>query len=254
MTTRRWVFDLGNTRLKLAPLNADGSVGESLALAHRDAGLAALADRLPSRFDVAYVSSVADETLRVALLELLTSRCRRIAIARSQRRWGDLRIAYADPARLGVDRFLSMLAVRAYSAVTDAGVPVLVCGVGTALTLDLVDGHGRHLGGRIAPSPTLMRQALHGQVSQLPVQGGDYVEFADDTPDALASGCLGAALGLIGRSLAQAGSRLGMAPLLYLHGGGGPELLASLPQARWSPQMVLDGLAQWALVEVEVER
>jgi len=249
MTLQRWVFDLGNTRVKMAPLDADGRVGESQALAHGGAGFDALADQLPARFDVAYVASVADESLRVALLEALTSRCRRIAIARSQRRWGDLRIAYAEPARLGVDRFLSMLAARAESAHNDVGAPVLICGVGTALTLDLIDDDGRHLGGRIAPSPTLMRQALHRQIGQLPAQGGDYIEFAEDTSDALASGCLGAALGLIGRSLAEAEARLGLTPVLYLHGGGGPELLVSLPQARWSPRLVLDGLAQWALSE-----
>lgn len=253
MTLQRWVFDLGNTRLKMAPLDADGRVGEPWALAHTgadaDAGFAALLERLPPRLDVAYVASVADESLRVALLDALTARCRRIAIARSQRRWGDLQIAYVEPARLGVDRFLSMLAARADSARTDVDAPVLVCGVGTALTLDLIDGHGRHLGGRIAPSPTLMRQALHRQIGQLPAQGGNYLEFAEDTPDALASGCLGAALGLIERSLAEAGLRLGAVPLLYLHGGGGTELLASLPQARWSPRMVLEGLAQWALIE-----
>ena len=29
-----WLFDLGNTRLKCAPLHADGSFGEVLAAAH----------------------------------------------------------------------------------------------------------------------------------------------------------------------------------------------------------------------------
>lgn len=250
MTLQRWVFDLGNTRLKLAPLDADGGVGESVALEHRSGGLEALADHLPARMDVAYLSSVVDQPLQTSLLETLAARCQRIAIARTQRRWGDLRIAYAEPARLGVDRFLTMLAARSDSGRTAAGAPVLVCGVGTALTLDLIDGEGRHLGGRIAPSPTLMRQALQQQIAQLPAHGGGYVEFADDTPDALASGCVGAALGLIERSLTEAQSRLDITPTLYLHGGGGPELLASLPQAHWSPRLVLEGLAQWAAIEV----
>ena len=77
----------------------------------------------------------------------------------------------------------------------------LVCGVGTALTIDLIDADGRHLGGRIAPSPTLMREVLHARAPQLPETGGDYVDFAADTEDALASGCEGAALALIERSL-----------------------------------------------------
>ena len=72
-----------------------------------------------------------------------------------------------------------------------------------------------------------MRQVLHAKVKQLPGSGGDYAEFADNTPDALASGCQGAAVALIERSLAHARSALGAAPALYLHGGGGPELLAA---------------------------
>ncbi len=248
MSVQRWVLDLGNTRLKIAPLQANGEAGESIALEHRGADIAALAARLPPQMDVAYLASVTDEALRVGLLDVLAARCQRISLARTQRRWGDLRIAYADPARLGVDRFLAMIAARAHAARVEHE-PVLVCGVGTALTLDLIDAQGRHLGGRIAPSPTVMRQALNRQVAQLPACGGSYVEFAVDTPDALASGCVGAALGLIQRSLADAGSRLGTAPALYLHGGGGEELRSLLPQARWSPRLVLEGLAQWAAIE-----
>ncbi|KIQ96421.1 type III pantothenate kinase [Lysobacter sp. A03] len=246
---QRWVLDLGNTRLKIAPLQESGEVGESIAMEHRGADLDALAAGLPPRMEVAYLASVTDEGLRVALLDVLAARCQRISLARTQRRWGDLRIAYADPARLGVDRFLAIIAARAHATRVEPGAPVLVCGVGTALTLDLVDAQGRHLGGRIAPSPTLMRQALNQQVAQLSSRGGSYVEFAVDTPDALASGCVGAALGLIQRSLSDAGSRLGTAPVLYLHGGGGEELRSLLPQARWSPRLVLEGLAQWAAIE-----
>ena len=35
-----WLFDLGNSRLKVAPLGGDGQPGEVLAFAHGDADLA----------------------------------------------------------------------------------------------------------------------------------------------------------------------------------------------------------------------
>ena len=69
--------------------------------------------------------------------------------------------------------------------------------MGTALTIDLLGADGRHHGGRIAPSPRLMREALHARAVQLPPEGGRYAEFADDTDHALASGCAGAALALL---------------------------------------------------------
>ncbi|MGH8083953.1 MAG: type III pantothenate kinase [Lysobacter sp.] len=246
----RWLFDLGNTRLKAAPLGDDGRIGEVVAVPHwnaarREVDLGAeLARHLPPRFEVGYLASVADEGLRGAVLQSLASRCRRICVARTSRSWNGLRIAYDDPSRLGVDRFLAMLAVHARGD----GV-ALVCGVGTALTLDLVDADGRHRGGRIAPSPTLMREALHQRATQLPVAGGEYREFADDTVDALASGCEGAALGLIERSLAHSGTELGDAPKLVMHGGGAVPLAVHLPQAQLAPDLVLEGLAQWAALD-----
>jgi len=115
--------------------------------------------------------------------------------------------------------------------------------------LDLIDADGLHLGGRIAPSPTLMREVLHARAPQLPIEGGDYQEFASDTEDALASGCDGAALGLIERSLAAAQGRLGAAPRLLLHGGGAEALAARLPNATLVASLVLEGLAIWAAVE-----
>lgn len=239
-----WLFDLGNTRLKCAPL-IDGRVGEVMALPHREADMtAALMQVLPARIDVAYVASVANESLRVALLQALTQRARRISLAGTQPAFGELRIAYAQPHKLGVDRFLAMLGAHARGREA-----VLLCGVGTALTLDLIDARGYHMGGRIAPSPALMRDSLHERAPQLPSLGGDYIDFAADTEDALASGCEGAALALIESSLDAAQRRVGRRPRLLVHGGGADELAARLPEATMVPTLVLEGLAIWAAID-----
>jgi len=239
-----WLFDLGNTRLKCAPLIA-GRPGTAVALPHREEDVAgALAEALPDRIDVAYLASVAHCGLRVAVLQALAERSTRVSLARTQRAMAGVSIAYAQPHKLGVDRYLALLAVHARGEG-----PALLCGVGTALTLDLIDADGLHLGGRIAPSPTLMREVLHARAPQLPIEGGDYQEFASDTEDALASGCDGAALGLIERSLAAAQGRLGAAPRLLLHGGGAEALAPRLPNATLVASLVLEGLAIWAAVE-----
>jgi len=238
-----WLFDLGNSRLKCAPMDGAGHVGEVLAIEHDGCRFApGWTARLPARIGAAHVASVAAPALRVALLEVLAGRCGRIGLAATQRSWAGLRIAYAEPARLGVDRFLALLAAHA------RGGPWLVAGVGTALTVDLVDAGGNHHGGRIAPSPALMRQALQGRAAQLPAEGGQYHEFATDTDDALASGCTGAALGLLERSRATAALRCGGEVPLLLHGGGAPALLEHLPRAVYAPTLVLEGLARWACI------
>lgn len=235
-----WLFDLGNTRLKCAPLRVDGGIGEVVAMAHDDVG--AWLDALPSG-DVACLASVASEARRVALLDALCARFQRLHRVQTETALGPLRIAYAEPAHLGVDRFLAMLGLCGSGA-------VLVAGVGTALTIDLLDAGGRHRGGRIAPSPQLMREALHARATQLPVDGGDYATFADDTAPALASGCEGAALALVEQSLQAARSLLGEAPALVLHGGGVAALRARLPAHIWAPDAVLQGLARWHALRI----
>lgn len=232
---KTFLFDLGNTRLKYAALAPDGQLGKTTAISH-DAGLAWL-DDLP-RGDVACIASVGTAARHAALLEALTAGFTRLHVVRTQPALGRLRIAYANPQHLGVDRFLAMLAAL------DAG-PVLLVGVGTALTCDLLDGDGQHRGGRIAPSPSLMREALHARAPVLPERGGTYAEFADDTHHALVSGCEGAALALVERSLAKAQKLLGVRPTLWLHGGGAQAMRAQLPVHAWVPDSVLRGVALW---------
>ena len=244
-----WLFDLGNTRLKCAPLQADGRPGPVLAVPHADADFEArLGQVVPPRFDLAHLASVVPPALTVRVLQVLGRHCTRISLARTQRALAGVRIAYPEPRRLGVDRFLGLLATHAEGE----GAALLV-GVGTALTIDLLDATGTHHGGRIAPSPTLMREALHGRAPHLPLQGGHYTAFAGDTDDALASGCEGAAIALVEQSLREATERLGHAPQLRVHGGGAAALLPHWPQARPAPDLVLRGLAAWARSETAVD-
>lgn len=236
-----WLFDLGNSRLKFAPLDANGGVGAVHALAHDgnvfESGWEA---HLPVRVDAAWVASVAAPALRDALLDALAARGAQVHVARTLPALAGVRIAYAEPSRLGVDRFLALLGAHARGAPSS-----LVVGVGTALTIDLLD-RGRHLGGRIAPSPALMREALHARAPVLPPAGGTYADFAADTGDALASGCEGAALALVAQSMEAAVARIGQPPALLVHGGGAAALLPRLPGAVHAPALVLEGLAQSA--------
>lgn len=234
----QWLFDLGNSRFKFAPLH--GAVaGDVQAWAHGAEAMDAAALEALPRGRIAWVASVAAQALTARVLEVLRARFDDVRIVRTEAACAGVRIAYAEPARFGVDRFLALLGAH------DAR-HVLVVGVGTALTIDLLDADGLHHGGRIAASPTTMREALHARAVQLPAQGGDYSEFANDTADALASGCDGAALGLIERSLTQAQSLLQAPVQLLVHGGGAPALLPQLAQAQYREALVLDGLAIWA--------
>ena len=237
-----WLFDLGNTRLKLAPLEVAGLPGPVQAFAQREAGLdPSWAVALPPRIEVAWVASVGPAALRAALRQALVPRAARVVEVRGESSMGGVRIGYPEPARLGVDRALALVGARGRTPGW-----ALVVGVGTALTVDLLDAGGRHHGGAIAPSPTLMREALHARAPHLPASGGAAGGFATDTADALAAGCLGAALGLVERSRREAMARSGTAPMVVLHGGGAGELMAWIEDAVHAPSLVMEGLARLA--------
>lgn len=236
-----WLFDLGNTRLKLAPLAAAGA-GPVSAFSHDGAAFdPAWLSALPADIDVAWLASVGPAALRASLLKVLVPRAARVVEVQVAREMAGVRIGYPEPARLGVDRALALVGARARAPGW-----ALVVGVGTALTVDLLDASGSHHGGAIAPSPTLMRESLHARAPQLPAEGGEATAFATDTLDALAAGCIGAALGLVERSCRQASALAGARPVVLLHGGGAPALLAGFEGAVHAPSLVMEGLARLA--------
>lgn len=235
-----WLFDLGNSRFKFAPLEG-AAAGSVQAWQHGAEAMTSAALQALPEGDTAWVASVAAPGLTTAVMEVVQQRFARVRVARSQAECAGVRIGYAQPEKFGVDRFLALLAAAGSQR------PVLVVGVGTALTIDLMDASGQHLGGRIGASPTIMREALHAKAVQLPAAGGQYAEFANETADALASGCDGAAVALIERSVQQATTQLGSLPALLVHGGGAAPLLPLLPAADYRPALVLDGLARWAV-------
>lgn len=162
-----------------------------------------------------------------------------------------VRNAYAEPERLGVDRFLAMVAAYA-----DGRAPCVLAGVGTALTLDALAADGQHLGGLIAPGPQLMQQSLRDATARVrPERPGEILELADNTADAVTSGCWQAAAGLIERFAMRMAQRLGGSPMLVLGGGDAAILLPllSLP-AQLSHDGVLRGLAVWADTQMATSR
>lgn len=244
----RWLLlDLGNSRLKWA-WAADGRLGAVQAVDHEPADWlqAARADwdaaPVPRRILLAAVAAPTRlDALRAALARRYPEV--EVEILASPARAGDWRSAYAEPARLGVDRYLAMRGAMALHPGA-----LLVAGCGTAVAIDLVDAQGLHRGGLIAPGSVLMRQSILARTGRVGWQReGRLLDFGADTEDALHSGCWQAAAGLVERALAAATRELGAAPALVLHGGDA-EALAQLlaPAARIVPALVFEGMLRHA--------
>lgn len=241
----RLLLDLGNTRLKWA-LEEDHGRWQAQGAAPWNGDLALLASTwqtLPVPA-VAFGASVVDtERERAVATQVRALFGCEVAWLRTPASACGVRNAYPEPGRLGVDRFLAMVAAHA----AGAGDCVLV-GVGTALTLDALAADGRHLGGLIAPGPRLMQQALLGATVQVrPRNEGVLVDAADNTSDAVVSGCWQAAAALVERFVARMAPRFGVAPAVRVDGGDAAGLVSLLSQpATMVEHGVLQGLAVWA--------
>lgn len=244
------LIDLGNSRLKSA-LWDGAQLRHGPALTHAGASddvvggadFSALWKDVPPP-NAIWIASVAATAVEQQLTRALAEH---FAVspkfARSPASACGVRNAYSAPARLGVDRFLSLVAAHA-----EVSGPVVVASCGTALTLDAVDADGLHLGGLIAPSPGLMRSALLDRTARLgELAAAQVVDFADTTAAAVESGTWFAAVALVERFLARTRTRVGQDPVLIVAGGAARRLAALLDsEHRVEPDLVLRGLAKFA--------
>lgn len=239
------LFDLGNTRIKAAR-SADGQVLAVQAFAFSAADCwEQLADWLAEQAPTcgqAFLSCVTRPGRRAQLRRLLRRQGLQVHEAGPPASDALLQLAYPDPTRIGVDRWLALRGLRRRMQGS-----FVLAGCGSALTVDSVAADGRHLGGVIAPSPERALEALRRQARHLPAAAGPITPFAVHTASALRSGAWLAAQGLIEHVLRAAEVELGERPRLVLAGGGAAELLPGLQaRAELREQAVLDGLADWA--------
>jgi len=147
------------------------------------------------------------------------------------------------PERVGVDRLLCARGAREL-----VGAPAIVVGVGTAITVDKVDRHGRFAGGAIAPGLQLAARSLHDGTACLPAVEVSRPERAVglDTVEAMQSGiysfCRGGISELI--RLLRAGEGCEEAGVVVT--GGDAELLLPLPVSglvRYEPNLIFLGMS-----------
>ena len=243
------LLDLGNTQLKWVFSDAAGWNGEGvLAWGTELTSVLQVAWAGQSKPQAVFAASVVDRgrEAHIATVVQAVFECEVIWLHTPASGCG-VRNAYPEPQRLGVDRFLSLV-----SAYHEGAAPCVLVGVGTALTLDALTDDGQHLGGLIAPGPTLMRQTLIDNTARVRLESpGQLREVANNTADALVSGCTLAAIALTERFAQRMAARLGGLPPLLVHGGDAPLLLPLLQlPARHVASSVLRGLDVWVRQDV----
>ncbi len=242
------VVDIGNARVKWARVEGGelSSPGEALHLDDPDRALASLARALPGEAGRIVATNVAGTDIGSRFVDMAGAH------------WGlqpeliepvaeqlGVTCAYADPRRLGADRWVAVLAAHHLTAGA-----ACVIDAGTAVTLDAVDGDGRHLGGLIMVGPRFAAAALNRETSGI----GQTVASADaplglsllgrTTDEAVAHGAMLGLAAAVDRAVAVVTEELDAEPLVLVTGGDGQTLLPWLAtRAQYRAHLVLEGLA-----------
>ena len=238
-------LDIGNSRLKWRLLAEDGARIDGGFAPHlpepgqdypwRQNGRAA-----PER---ARIASVADASFNAALVrELEVEGTGRIDFARSTDRCGRLVSGYREPERMGVDRWLALVAAASRCsgafAVVDAG---------SAITLDLVDAAGIHQGGWIVPGLRMMRSALLAGTAGIRLPKVELEAPAvpgRDTAEAVGFGTVLLARDFVVRRVEAFRQQFPEA-ILFVTGGDGERIApTTLDNRVVVEELVLDGLTE----------
>lgn len=127
--------------------------------------------------------------------------------------------ALDDDSTIGQDRLLD--AAGAFARLKEA---CIVADIGTAITIDFVDGQGTFQGGVIAPGVRAMLRAMHTSTSALPeldfeVPNPERGPFGKDTAHAMRLGVRNAVCGLLRETVERFAERFGTFPTVIVTGG-----------------------------------
>ena len=240
------LIDAGNTRIKWATLERDRDIAQwSASGSVPHAGLASLAQQWqPFKVQDILISNVAGERIAAQLTELCAqlqtdSEAVRLQWFQSKAQCAGVHNGYRHPRQLGSDRFASLIGARHLFAQQS----LLVVTCGTATTIDALDAAGNFAGGMILPGLATMAASLAVNTAQLPAVSDVQLTqlFADNTQDAIVSGCISAQVGAISRALAQCE---GPTVRCILSGGAATFIAPHLPfSCTLLENLVLTGLA-----------
>lgn len=248
-----FAIDCGNTRLKWAEFVQGRIVARGSAVLHGDADpFAELAAALHPEIRRVLVASVAADDVSARIQATVTERLGHAAEFVAVRpHAGGIECAYREPERLGVDRWLAMIAGRRRVVG-----PFAVVSAGTAVTFDAVARNGRHLGGLIFPGERLMLDALAANTGRIgtvePVREpvGDSELLGLSTEEAVSRGARLALAAAVDRAVEDVARSQGGVPALLVTGGDGESLATWLEsEVTVRADLVLEGLAAIAALE-----
>ena len=254
MTDETILADFGNSRLKLGRLYR-GELRDVDALPYTESAVTEWIRRAaPARPEQLLICTVITDARLVTIRRQLEHRfaCPTHQVETPAAAYG-VRVAYTEPHRLGVDRYVAMVGAH-----RSAPGHKLVVDAGTAMTLDILSTQGEHLGGYIVPGLGLQQDALRRNIATVATHHRTASSLVPgrDTATATAAGQLLALTGAIESACARAAQWVDGPLHVILAGGDAPVIAPQLNVPHTvHPWLVLQGLAviaagQWVSLRI----
>lgn len=165
------LIDVGNTRIKWRLIKAEYCEGGAQTYYGDLADFSIFISSL-ERAEVDVWLAAVNKTAELSAL-LDTAGLKSISVVQSKKTQSGVINSYLHPERMGIDRWLALIAAfNSTKRVTkDSG--VIVVDAGSALTIDVLSAKGLHLGGYIVPGVMMAQRALFANTEQV-------IEYNDD--------------------------------------------------------------------------
>lgn len=157
------LIDVGNTRIKWLLVHKNYDETQAASYGSLEEFIAYIENLNSQAVNVVLAAVNQSKALTEALLkagfkdiEIVVTKADQLGVHNS----------YQQPERMGVDRWLAMIAAYA-SAEKKRAKGVVVVDAGSALTIDVVDALGNHLGGYIVPGLQMAQRALFSNTERV---------------------------------------------------------------------------------------
>lgn len=195
------LIDIGNTRIKWG-VDENGTIKSGNFIDYKQTDFRQQIKQQWLQLkspDKLAISSVSAKHISLQLIEIAKTIWPdiKVVMAKSSANAYSVTNAYKNTEKLGVDRWLGLIALLHYYPESSC---IVDCG--TAITIDFLGDNGLHLGGLISPGLQLMKQSLYQGTENLSLNGQNFSEgLGNTTGSAIFTGTLYAAAGLIEKAI-----------------------------------------------------
>lgn len=243
------LLDIGNSRIKWCIHdNIENRFGMAGAMAQNNSGLNELFCKhwnhlaSPDRVLVSNVSGlVIAEKLDVWIKEAWQVEPEYV---KTEAQSHGVRNAYPDYCKLGIDRWMAIIAAWHRYHTHKERVCVVDCG--TAMTIDGISESGQHLGGFIVPGYAMMQEILANSTSDINTirMTAPSLNFSNSTEQGVNNGCYLAMIATIDRVVRSMKNDHDGRVRCIITGGNAELVIKQLGEEfEYEPNLVLQGLA-----------